>query len=465
MRLALYDSLSRASRPVAPREPDRLAIYSCGPTVYSFIHVGNARPYVVAMTLRRHLRRQGVDARVVVNVTDVNDKIYDVARAEGISSTELAARYTAAYRDDTSRLGLGRPDVEPLVTESIPEIVELIAELVDRGLAYPAANGDVYFSVERFEGYGALSGQRPDAMLEEGRVEPGEGKRSPLDFALWKAAKPEEDTSWGSPWGDGRPGWHIECSAMARATLGDDFDVHGGGLDLIFPHHENERAQSEGATGRRFARTWLHNGMLRFSGDKMSKSVGNVERLRDALDAWGAETLLLLLARAHYRQPVDYSDETLTEARAAGDRFREALRKARRYAGGSGGDGALVAAAEEAVRRFDERLDDDLATPEALAVLFGLARDLNVAVDRGLGTKEEVTAAADALVSRLDVLGLAGLDHTEEAVPDAVRRLADERVAARAARNFGRADALRDEIASLGFAVRDTPQGYEITRE
>ncbi|CAA9544447.1 MAG: Cysteinyl-tRNA synthetase [uncultured Thermoleophilia bacterium] len=465
MTLRLYDSLSREVRAVEPRDPGRLAVYSCGPTVYSYIHVGNARPFWIAMLLRRHVRRSGVEPTVVVNVTDVNDKIYEAARAEGVPSDELARRYADAYLEDTSRLGLGRPDVEPLVTDTISDIVELIGTLIERGLAY-AVDGDVYFAVERFPAYGRLSRQRLDQLLEEGRVEPGEGKRSPLDFALWKAEKPGEDTAWDAPWGRGRPGWHIECSAMARRHLGDDFDVHGGGLDLIFPHHENERAQSEGATERPFVRTWLHNGMLRFSGDKMSKSVGNVTRLRDALDAWGPETLLLLFAGAHYRGPVDYSDDTLTAARASAERLREVLRRARAHTSVTEpdrGDDALGAAAVSAGREFDAALDDDLSTPQALAALFGLVRVLNAALDEGGVSSQAVAGAADVLVDRLDVLGLAGLDAGgEPPVPEEVRRLADARQAARLERDFGRADELRDELAARGWSVRDTPRGPEL---
>jgi cysteinyl-tRNA synthetase len=456
--IRLHDSLTRRSDPVAAAGP--VGIYSCGPTVYDRIHVGNARPFVVAMVLKRHLDRQSVPSRLVINVTDVNDKIYAAARARGVASTALAAEMTAAYFADTGRLGLGRPDVEPLVTETMPEIIALIERLIARGLAYEA-DGDVYFAVRSFPSYGELSGQKPDQMLAEGRVEPGAAKRSPLDFALWKANKPDEDAWWDSPWGRGRPGWHIECSAMAMAHLGEHIDVHGGGLDLIFPHHENERAQSEGATGRSFAGTWLHNGMLRFGDEKMSKSVGNVERLADALDRWGPETLLLLFARAHYRSPMDYTDDTLAQAAAAGEGLREALRRLRSAAGDGSGDGAMQDEAERRVAAFDAALDDDLATPQALAELFDLTRLANRAIDDGTLSSRGAAVVADALVSRLDVLGLAGFGAAGE-VPGAVVSLAQERSAARAARDFARADALRDEIAAAGFVVRDAGDGFEL---
>ena len=458
MTIRLHDSLTKRAEPVADRRP--LGIYSCGPTVYDRIHVGNARPFVVAMVLKRHLDLQGVPSKVVINVTDVNDKIYVAAAARGIPSTRLAAEMTDWYFRDTGRLGLGRPDVEPLVTETMPEIVALIERLIAGGHAYEA-NGDVYFAVRSFEGYGDLSGQRPDEMLAEGRVEPGEGKRSPLDFALWKATKPDEDAWWDSPWGRGRPGWHIECSAMAMAHLGEQIDVHGGGLDLIFPHHENERAQSEGATGRRFAGTWLHNGMLRFGDEKMSKSLGNVERLADALDEWGPETLLLLFARAHYRSPMDYNDDTLAQAAAAGDGLRDALRRLRSAKGDGAGDAAALDEAGRRVDAFDAALDDDLATPQALAELFDLARVANRAVDDQALSARGAAAVADALVSRLDVLGLAAYGAADD-VPAAIVTLAEERLAARAERDFARADALRDRIAAAGFVVRDAGDGFEL---
>ncbi len=458
MTIRLHDSLTKRVEPVVSDRP--IGIYSCGPTVYDRIHVGNARPFVVAMVLKRHLDRQGVASKVVINVTDVNDKIYVAAAARGVTSTALAAEMTAWYFTDTGRLGLGRPDVEPLVTETMPEIVALIERLIAGGHAYEA-DGDVYFAVRSFATYGGLSGQKPDEMLAEGRVEAGDGKRSPLDFALWKANKPDEDAWWDSPWGRGRPGWHIECSAMAMAHLGEQIDVHGGGLDLIFPHHENERAQSEGATGRRFAGTWLHNGMLRFGDVKMSKSLGNVERLADAIDEWGAETLLLLFARAHYRSPMDYNDDTLAQAAAAGEGLREALRRLRSATGDGSGDAAATGEAHRRVEAFDAALDDDLATPQALAELFDLARTANRGVDDRTLSARGAAAVAEALVSRLDVLGLAGFGSADE-IPAAVVGLAEERVAARAERDWVRADELRDQIAAAGFVVRDAGDGFEL---
>jgi cysteinyl-tRNA synthetase len=460
-RLRLYDRLRDEIVDVEPGATGALRVYSCGPTVYGRIHVGNARPYWTAMVLKRACEQLlGLPVRLAINITDVNDKIYLAAAEQGVPSAQLASEMAAAYRTDTEGLGLGRPDAEPLASETIPEIVALIEKLVVRGAAYASDDGDVYFSVEAYPGYGELSGQRPDELIAGSRVEPGEGKRSPLDFALWKANKPDEDTAWDSPWGPGRPGWHIECSAMARAELGEDFDVHGGGLDLIFPHHENERAQSE-AAGERFARVWMHNGMLRLTGEKMSKSLGNIDGLASALERVGRETLLAFFAQAHYRSPVDYSDGTLEQASKTADGLREALRNARRYAGGGGSDGAPPEYATGAFERFAGYMADDLDTPRALAELHGLARDINVAVAGGEAAPSAVSAAADALVRALDVLGLASLDREAETSEEALA-LAVERAEARAAGDYGRADELRDRIAALGFAVRDTPQGPQV---
>lgn len=460
MTLRLYDSLRRSTNEVEPLTPGRLGLYVCGPTVYGPVHVGNARPFVVAMTLARHLRRTGWEVRVVSNLTDINDKIYTAAQAEGIESRALAERESARYLDDTSRLGLGRPDVEPKVTESLPEIVELIEGLIAGGHAY-ASDGDVYFRVADFPSYGALSGQKIDEMQPE---EITSKKQAPLDFALWKAQKPGEDAAWESPWGMGRPGWHIECSAMAMSALGEEIDIHGGGIDLKFPHHENERAQSEAMTGRPFARTWLHNGMLRFGGDKMSKSLGNIDRLADALDREGNETLLSLFARAQYRSPLDYSPDSLEDARKSNDRLREALRRFTRIAGDAAPatGGPLGAAAAEADARFRAALDDDFGTPEGLAALFDLVRVLNAATDAGDASPADVAQARVVLIDCLWVLGLDGLGATADGPPAEAISLMQERQMARAARDFARADAIRDELKALGWVVQDLADGPEL---
>ena len=312
--IRLHDTRSGAVADLEPREPGRVGIYACGPTVYNRIHVGNARPFVVFSLLKRYLEHEGYAVTFVANVTDVNDKIYDAARPLGVASADLAREMTAAYVQDTDRLELGRPDAEPLASETIEGIVALIAALLAAGSAY-AVDGDVYFRVRSDPRYGELSHRRIDDMDQGEGVEGADRKEDPLDFALWKAQKPEEDTAWDAPWGRGRPGWHIECSAMAEQLLGVGFEIHGGGSDLIFPHHENEAAQTRAARGAELTRIWMHNGMLQLGGEKMAKSVGNIESLHDAVERWGRDALILLFVSGHYRQPIQYSEETLTAAR------------------------------------------------------------------------------------------------------------------------------------------------------
>jgi len=308
--ILLHDSQSGELTRLDPRDRGRVGIYACGPTVYSRIHIGNARPFVVFSLLRRFLIHEGLDVNLVINVTDVNDKIYDAARPQGISSVELAAQMTALYFSDTDGLGLGRPDHEPLASETIGPIIDYIQTLIDRGHAY-AVEGDVYFRVRSDEGYGRLSHRRLENMDQgEGDPDPARPnlKEDPLDFALWKARKEDEDSFWPAPWGEGRPGWHIECSAMAEEFLGVGFDIHGGGSDLLFPHHENEAAQTRAARGAELAKIWMHNGMIQFTGEKMAKSVGNIALLHEVLEAHGAEAVVMYIASGHYRQPLAFSE-------------------------------------------------------------------------------------------------------------------------------------------------------------
>jgi cysteinyl-tRNA synthetase len=450
--ITLHDTLSDELRALEPREPGRVGIYACGPTVYDRFHVGNARPYVVFSLLRRFLAHEGYDVTFVSNVTDVNDKIYAAARARGVPSAQLAAEMTEAYRIDTDALGLGRPDAEPLASETIPEIVALIEVLVGRGHAY-AANGDVYFAVRSYSRYGALSHRDPDAMDQGEEADGRRLKRDPIDFALWKGSKTGEDTAWDSPWGRGRPGWHIECSAMAEKLLGVDFEVHGGGSDLVFPHHENELAQTAAARDRRLARIWMHNGMVQApvgtEAEKMAKSVGNVFRLEDAIAAHGRDALLLYFCQGHYRQPLAFSEERLAEAARRAARIREA---ARTLAHGPGPED--MTPLREA---FFAALAADFNTAEALAIVADWVTEAN---RRGAGVGD-----AD-LREMLGVLGLAnlldaGLDDGED--PRA-RELVRCREEARAARDYDAADRLREEIAALGWEVRDSPAGPRLVR-
>jgi cysteinyl-tRNA synthetase len=460
--MRVLSTLGRRKAPLETGLDGVVRIYFCGPTVYGPIHIGNARPYIVFSVLKRYLTRSGYAVKLVSNLTDVNDKIYDAARREGVPSGELAARFSAQYVADTDRLGLGRPDLEPKVTESVPEIVALIESLVTGGLAY-AAEGDVYFRVRDFPAYGQLSGRKTEDMDS---TDPGTGKESPLDFALWKGRKPDEDTWWESPWGPGRPGWHIECSAMAETALGREFEIHGGGIDLAFPHHENELAQSEGAHGGRMAKAWMHNEMLELGGDKMSKSDGNIALLRDVLDAWPAETVIAFMLTRHYRSKLPYSDDELAEAERVCERFRNAFRTIDRALGAPGQttDAELAAALISGRVAFHAALDDDFNTPGGIAALFDLVRAINRACE---GTARpshgQLQEVRRELSSLLDMLGLGRLADAAVGVPPEVERLVAEREAARAARDFARSDAARDALLDLGYEVRDTPEGPQVT--
>lgn len=456
----LYSTLSRSLEPLTPGPDGVVRMYVCGPTVYGPVHVGNARPFVVFSVLKRYLTRRGFAVRFVSNITDINDKIYVAARREGVASDALARRYLTEYVDDTNRLGLGRPDLEPTVTDHMPEIIALIERLIDVGLAYPGG-GDVYFRVDRFPGYGKLSGRRLDEMRS---TEPGEGKEHPLDFALWKGHKPDEDTSWDSPWGAGRPGWHIECSAMAQAALGASFEIHGGGIDLAFPHHENEIAQSEGANGVPMARIWAHNEMLELGG-KMSKSEGNIVLLRDALDRWGRDVLVAFFLRTHYRSKLPFGDATLEDTRHQVETVRNAARALDRAesAPGAGVNRALADTLVAARSDFYAALDDDFHTPRAFAALFEAIHAINRAVEGDRPGREQLQATRAEFASLLDILGLGDLAANRPEVPEEVLDLARRRSAARADRDFAQADALRAQIAARGFEVRDTPEGPQVT--
>ena len=414
--MRLQNTLTRRKDEL-PQPPGPIRMYFCGPTVYARAHVGNARPFILGMWLRSWLRATGYDVTLVHNITDINDKIYEAAPGD---SAALAERATGWYLQDTGDLGLGQPDELPKATEMVPQIVAAIEALVRRGSAY-AVDGDVYFRVATDPEYGQLSGQRPDEVEEQ---EPNPRKEDPRDYALWKANKPDEDTMWDSPWGPGRPGWHIECSVMAEELLGPVFEIHGGGLDLVFPHHENEVAQSR-ALGHAFARIWAHNGMLQFTDEKMSKSIGNVVTLRDAIDRWGRETLLVFFLAGHWRKPIDFSDADLESAAARAERFRDVFRL------------PSEPATSDAWARFAAALDDDFNTPEALAVMHEW-RD------------------HDLLRRALAIFGLESLGE-QQAAPDDVRELAEQRSAARAARDFEEADRLRQAIEAAGWVVRDVP--------
>jgi cysteinyl-tRNA synthetase len=449
--VTIQDTLTGKPRPLEPRDPGKVGIYACGPTVYAPIHVGNARPFVVFSLFKRFLEHEGYDTTFVANVTDVNDKIYDAAREQGVPSEQLARAMTERYVQDTDRLELGRPDHEPKAADTIDAIVGLIADLIDSGHAY-AAGGDVYFRVNSYPGYGKLSNRALADMVqtEDEDEQRLDLKESPQDFALWKAQKEGEDTAWDAPWGRGRPGWHIECSAMAEEILGVDFDVHGGGADLIFPHHENEIAQTEAARHKPLARLWMHNGMIQFEDSKMSKSVGNIRSLSGALDEHGRDALVMYFVSGHYRQPVAFSAEELEQAAAAVARVRELGRRLDPDAEAPEDLGAYT-------RRFWDALADDFNTPAARAVVFEWIGEANRRLDAG------ERFGAGELREMLWALGLENLlDSAVEGPPAEARALLAKREAARAKRDFVAADAIRDELAALGWVVRDTPEGARL---
>ncbi|HSS04055.1 MAG TPA: cysteine--tRNA ligase [Solirubrobacterales bacterium] len=433
----IRDTLSGELRTLDP--DGEIGIYACGPTVYSRIHIGNARPFVVFTLLARFLRSEGYKTRLVVNITDVNDKIYDAARGAGEPSAGFAERMTRAYFEDTDRLGVGRPDAEPLATETIGGIVALIADLVELGHAYESG-GDVYFRVRSFAGYGKLSNRRAEDMDQGEEAGSASLKENPLDFALWKARKEGEDTSWDSPWGAGRPGWHIECSAMAEAELGPSFEIHGGGSDLVFPHHENEIAQSE-AAGRPFARLWMHNGMIETGAEKMSKSEGNIFQLSEALDRYRREAVVAYLISGHYRQPLAFGAEQMEQAAAGIERLRNFFRE------------HPVGAPGSRVDAFQDALADDFNTPRAMAEAFELVAEAN---------RRELPGAPEALLEMLELVGLESLASAEEGAGDEAEALLAAREEARAGKDFGRADEIRDRLAELGWEVRDGAEGAKL---
>ncbi len=448
----IRDTLSGELRTLATDE--EVGIYACGPTVYSRIHVGNARPFVIFSLFARFLRSEGYRARLVVNVTDINDKIYDAAREAGEPSAEFAGRMTGDYLEDTDRLGLGRPDAEPLASETIERIVALISDLVGSGHAYESG-GDVYFRVRSFDGYGKLSNRRTEDMDQGEEAGSASLKEDPLDFALWKAHKDGEDTSWDSPWGPGRPGWHIECSAMAEAELGASFAIHGGGSDLVFPHHENEIAQSEGA-GRPFARAWMHNGMIEIDAEKMSKSEGNIFQLSEALDRYGREAVVDYLVSGHYRQPLAFGPGQMEQAAARVERLRNFFREqpagaTAGPAGDAGGEVDSFVAARAAA--FRDALADDFNTPRAMGEAFELVAEAN---------RRELPGAPGALQGMLVLVGLESLAEAEQGAGAEAEALLADRQEARAARDFARADQIRDRLAALGWEVRDAADGARL---
>ncbi|MDY0261669.1 cysteine--tRNA ligase [Syntrophotalea acetylenica] len=475
MSLRVYNTMSGRKEVFEPLQPGKVGMYVCGVTVYDYCHIGHARANVVFDVIYRYLQFIGYDVTYVRNYTDVDDKIIKRANERGITSDDLAGEFIQAFDEDMARLGLADPTVQPKATHHIDHIIALVQRLIERGIAYESG-GDVYFSVENFPSYLKLSKRNMDEMRSGARIAPGEQKRNPMDFALWKAAKPGEP-AWESPWGPGRPGWHIECSAMAMEYLGESFDIHGGGKDLVFPHHENEIAQSEGATGKPFVKYWLHNGFVNVNQEKMSKSLGNFFTIRDILKSYDPEVLRFFILTAHYRSPIDFSDQNLQEARLGLSRFYEALQVALEVLDASPASDSVSEAGKTLEAAFREAMDDDFNTAAAIGHLFEAVRTINrLVTEKGFRKNREKLAEVRALYETLlklgGVLGIFASDpaiwlrqmnlalltatgYSEADMEEFIR----QRQEARKNKDFTRADEIRDELAAKGIQLLDGPQG------
>lgn len=461
--MQIYNTMTRKKEELVTLVPGEVSMYVCGPTVYNFFHIGNARPFVVFDTLRRYLEYRGYKVKFIQNFTDIDDKLIRKANEEGITVPEVAERYIKEYYTDADALSVERATCNPRATEHIPQIIALVETLIEKGHAYPAENGDVYFSVRSFPGYGKLSGQSIEDLESGARIDPTDVKRDPLDFALWKGAKPGEP-AWDCPWGKGRPGWHIECSAMSMELLGPTFDIHAGGQDLVFPHHENEIAQSEAATGKPFARYWMHNGYINVNNQKMSKSLGNFLLVREIGKEFDLEAVRLFLLGAHYRNPVNFSRDLVEQSNAGLIRIRTARERLAEAKEGpaTDADAAFIASLDEYKGKFCEAMDDDLNTADAIGVLFDYARAVNTFVSEPR-SKEALDKAAALFDDFTRVLGILQHQKTDEFPAEALALL-EERAVVRKAKDWARADAIRDELKAMGFAVEDSKDGAKLKR-
>ncbi len=480
MGLQVYNTLTSQKEPFEPLTPGKVRMYVCGVTVYDYCHIGHARSAMVYDVIRNYLEYKGYEVTFVKNFTDVDDKIIKRSLEEGVSPQTVAEKYIVAHREDLGRLGIRPPTIEPKATEYIAEMLQVIQKLVDDGLAYPV-DGDVYYAVKKFRGYGKLSGRNVDDLRSGARVDVDDRKRDPLDFALWKASKPGEP-DWESPWGKGRPGWHIECSAMACKHLGETFDIHGGGQDLIFPHHENEIAQSEGYTGKPLAKYWLHNGFVNINSEKMSKSLGNFFTIRDVIAKYSAEAIRFLLLSVHYHSPLDYSDARLDEANTALKRFLNTFQDVGQLQTRVKTDGTMSAEVAERLKlllaqlpefktAFEAAMDDDFNTAGAIGVLFEMIKAINsvvriVAAQRNIVVEmvEPLVTAVNAVKTLGSVLGFAFAQNeaggSEHALVEQLMNLVLQlRKDARAAKNWAMADQIRHGLTELGIQVKDLPDG------
>lgn len=466
--MKIYNTLTRNKEEFIPLEDGKVKIYACGPTVYNYFHIGNARPFVVFDTLRRYLIHLGYDVKFVQNFTDVDDKIINKAKEEGVSATELSGRYIKEYFDDAEALNVLPADIHPKVSEHIEDIIEFIKTLISKGYAYEA-DGDVYYATRKFKEYGKLSNQRVDDLESGSRIAIGEVKRDPLDFALWKAQKEESEIAWDSPWGKGRPGWHIECSTMSRKHLGPTIDIHGGGQDLIFPHHENEIAQSEACNGEPFAKYWMHNGYITVDGVKMSKSLGNFFTVRDIRKEFDGDFIRFFLLSVHYRNPINFSDTEMNSVKQGYDRIRNAIENLEFLA--KNGNDEMTDEEKNDLKdfgnleqKFEDAMSDDLNTADAIASIFEMVSHANI-ISKAGASREYAKEAKEKIQNLCDIIGImqnrADSSHEDEKI----KKLVDERQEARKSKNYARADEIRDELAEMGITLKDTPQGVQIIYE
>ncbi|WP_071132308.1 cysteine--tRNA ligase [Alterileibacterium massiliense] len=466
--MKIYNTLTRNKEEFTPLEDGKVKIYACGPTVYNYFHIGNARPFVVFDTLRRYLIHLGYDVKFVQNFTDVDDKIINKAKEEGVSATELSGRYIKEYFDDAEALNVLPADIHPKVSEHIEDIIEFIKTLISKGYAYEA-DGDVYYATRKFKEYGKLSNQRVDDLESGSRIAIGEVKRDPLDFALWKAQKEESEIAWDSPWGKGRPGWHIECSTMSRKHLGPTIDIHGGGQDLIFPHHENEIAQSEACNGEPFAKYWMHNGYITVDGVKMSKSLGNFFTVRDIRKEFDGDFIRFFLLSVHYRNPINFSDTEMNSVKQGYDRIRNAIDNLEFLA--KNGDDEMTDAEKNDLKdfgnleqKFEDAMSDDLNTADAIASIFEMVSHANI-ISKAGASREYAKEAKEKIQNLCDIIGIMQNRSDSSHEDEKIKKLVDERQEARKSKNYARADEIRDELAEMGITLKDTPQGVQIIYE
>lgn len=465
--MKIFNTMTRYKEDFKPMVEGHVKMYACGPTVYNYFHLGNARPFVTFDVLRRYLEYKGYEVEFCQNFTDIDDKMIKRANEEGVTVKDIAERYIKEYYVDADGLNCKRPTYQPRATESIDAIIALVKTLMDKGYAYVIDGDGVYYDVTKFEGYGKLSHYKLEDLVAGGgeRKASYEGKKNPGDFAIWKFKK-EGEPFWPSPWGDGRPGWHIECSAMIKKHLGDTIDIHGGGQDLIFPHHENEIAQSEAANGCTFANYWVHNAFVNVDGEKMSKSLGNFFTIRDIVAHFPYQVIRFFILSGHYRMPINFSDELLRSAQNGLERITTCVKNLKFIIGKNSGDGsgdkALLEAVKKAGEEFVTCMDDDLNTADAITAIFNLVRDANTSVANANASDSALKAALDKLVELTDVLGIEA--ETEDPVPQEVMDLVQKRAEAKKAKDFALADSLRDQITSMGYSVKDTANGPQVEK-